>query len=245
MKLTGKQIKEIIDQEISRIQEADKTVKVSKVDKTVYVDRPEGGDETVKVEEPGDDPELESNSAKKTDPPKKIEKFKFKKPANMYSDPDVRDAVFRRELIDYIQKLKDAGVELTTAGTQNLDRLDPNNPNPTDDPDLVGLETLELTPEEFEDLMKNESTIKIRMSDLETIINEVIAESRGGSLNKVEDPAQRIANILMSGHEKFASILGVHRLDKIGSFNSDVNEYLSRTAAEIVKMAESVKNSSD
>ncbi len=243
MKLTSKQIRKLIDQEVAdMIQEMDKTVKINRVDRTVEVERPKDGVETVEMSSDKKGEELDSREEVDLSD---IEDFKFEEPSYMYSDPAVRDAAFSRELRDYIQKLKDAGVKLSTAGAQNLDRLDPENPNPTDDPDQVGLQTMELTPEEFADLMKGESTIRIKKSDLETIINEVIAESRPVPLSKVNDPRQRIASMLMSGHEKFASVLGIHNLDKIDTFNRDVNEYLSRAAAEIVKMAEAVKSSSD
>lgn len=79
-------------------------------------------------------------------------------PSDRHAHPDARWTALSRELRDYIYALKEKGIPLTTAGTQNLDRVDPDNPDPTNDPDEVGLVTMDVTPEEFKKIMKNESS---------------------------------------------------------------------------------------
>ena len=112
MKLTGKQIRSLIDQEVAgMIQEMDKTVNINRVDRTVYEERPKDGVETVKISADKKGKELDSREEVDLSD---IEDFKFEEPSYMYSDPAVRDAAFSRELRDYIQKLKDAGVKLPT-----------------------------------------------------------------------------------------------------------------------------------
>ena len=160
MKLHISQLKRIIDDEISSLNEASSETATVKTDMKKY-EKP--------IESYLTDTDVEVL--------KKIEKLP-KKPFHMYLDRDVRDSAFRRELADYIKKFKDAGGELSTAGTQNLARLDPENPDPTDDPEEVGLETMELSPEEFAKLMKKESTRDLIRNILyEEIIDSLILDT--------------------------------------------------------------------
>ena len=117
-------------------------------------------------------------------------------PSHMYADPIVRDSAFRKEMEDYIKSLPPGRV--TTAGTQNLNRFDPENPNPTNDPDEVGLETMELTPEEFKELMKNESSRQKIMQIVNEELKNASSQPFGTGMEPVDSHSQDINDVI--GH---------------------------------------------
>lgn len=119
-------------------------------------------------------------------------------PSNMYAHEEVRNSRFREEMERYINDLKEKGIPLTTAGTQNLDRVDPDNPDPTNDPDEVGLETMNVTPEEFKKIMKNESSRQKIMQIVNEELKNASSQPFGTGMEPVDSHSQDINDVI--GH---------------------------------------------
>lgn len=119
-------------------------------------------------------------------------------PSNMYAHEEVRNSRFREEMERYINDLKEKGIPLTTAGTQNLDRVDPDNPDPTNDPDEVGLVTMDVTPEEFKKIMKNESSRQKIMQIVSEELKKVSSQPFGTGMEPVDSHSPDIDDVI--GH---------------------------------------------
>ncbi len=191
MKITRLNLKDFILAEVAALLEVAPTLKLDK--------RPSAVPPTIKLSP--DDPSVKARNARraaaKQAASSKIKTLE-KKSFNKYADPEVRNNAFRREMQDYIKSLKDSGVELTTAGTQNLDRLDPDNPDPTNDPDEVGLETMELTPEEFKKLRKNESSRQKIIQIVNEELKKASSQPFGTGMEPVDSHSQDVDDVI--GH---------------------------------------------